>query len=172
MTDALRPTRSAGLPLLRRAAPADGAKAEADARSASRMRRPHHVGVMLGLSAGAYAVTLAGVAGLQSATDRAAIEAREPTRLAAEVLAAEHDRLEAELESARRAMARNGDDYDGAVALMADLQTRIDALAATVGELEGQTLALPTRLSLPSAPRVPAAASRPATQASTGASGG
>jgi hypothetical protein len=171
MTDALRP-RAGRLPLARPASRVEETTVRSREQVAGETRRPHHVGVLLGLSAGAYAITLAGIAGLQSATDQATIAAREPTQVAAEALAAEHDRLEAELAAARRSMTSTGEGYDATVALMTDLQARLDALAAAVGDLEGQTLALPTRLSLPSAPRVPAAASRPATQATTGASGG
>lgn len=171
MTDALRP-RAGGFPIAERPSRVEATVVMARERMAGETRRPHHVGILLGLSAGAYAITLAGVAGLQSATDQATIAAREPTQIAAEALAATHDRLEAELAAARESMTTAGQGYDDSLALMTDLQARLDALAAAVGDLEGQTLALPTRLSLPSAPRVSAAASRPATQATTGASGG
>ncbi len=177
MTDALQ--RPAGLPgwetLQRSGRYGRGASALERATDVPRSvetRRPLHVGVLLGLSAGAYAVALAGVTGLQSATDQATIAAREPAVAAVEAAAAEHDRLEALLADARAALASASGDYEAQVARVADLQARLETLAAAVGALEGATLALPTRLALPSAPRVPAAVSRPATQASTGASGG
>lgn len=177
MTDALQ--RPAGLPgwdtlqrVGRYGREASAVERATDVRRSAEARRPHHVGVLLGLSAGAYAVALAGVTGLQSATDQATIAARQPAMATVEAAAAEHDRLEAELADTRAALAGAGRDYDAQAARVADLQARLETLASAVGSLEGATLALPTRLSLPSAPRVPAAVSRPATQASTGASGG
>jgi hypothetical protein len=171
MTDALRPRPGlAGWPAGDRAAEsARPAKAGARTKEA---RRPHHVGVLLGLSAGAYAIALAGVTGLQSATDQATIAVRQPALSTLEAVAIEHDRLERELEAARAGLAVAGDGYEAAAAQVAGLQARLESLAATVGELEGQTLALPTRIGLPTAPRVPAAVSRPPTQATSGASGG
>ena len=170
MTDALRPRPALpGWTLPARSE--ERAREATTARRSTETRRPLHVGVLLGLSAGAYAITLAGVTGLQSTADEAAIEARQPALSALEAAAVEHDRLEAELSAARSSLATAGDDYDDVAARIGALQARLETLATTVGTLEGATLSLPTRIALPSAPRVPAAVSRPTTQATTGASG-
>lgn len=170
MTDALRPRPA--LPGWTIPAGTEGrARTATRARGSTEARRPLHVGVLLGLSAGAYAISLAGVTGLQSATDQATIAARQPALTALEAATAEHDRLEAELAAARASLGTAGDDYDQAAARVEDLQARLETLAAAVGALEGATMSLPTRIALPSAPRVPAAVSRPATQATSGASG-
>ena len=56
---------------------AAGAAAEADPLL-ERLRRPIHVGTLLGLSTGLYATTLAGVAILQQQADRELAAARAP----------------------------------------------------------------------------------------------
>ncbi|HEX5589283.1 MAG TPA: hypothetical protein VFX65_03205, partial [Candidatus Limnocylindrales bacterium] len=75
---------------------------------------PLHVGVLLGLSTGAYALTLAAVTGVQSAADAAARSERAPTVAAIEAMAAEHDRLASRLEAARTAYESAAGTYGAA----------------------------------------------------------
>ena len=64
---------------------------------------PAHLGVILGLSTGAYALTLAAVTGLQSSAEAATRMGRAPTMAAIDAMAADHDRLTARLDAARAA---------------------------------------------------------------------
>jgi hypothetical protein len=51
------------------------------------------------------------------------------------------------------------------------LSTRVDDLASTVGRIDRSSAALPARVAVPRSVRASAPASRPATHATTGASG-
>ncbi len=57
-------------------------------------RRPVHLAVLVGASASVYAISLAGVTALQSATDARLIAERAPADHAADVMARGHDELE------------------------------------------------------------------------------
>jgi len=190
MTDALRPI---GRAFPGRSFPGSARPGEAgldlpgaDARPAARpigargavaVRSPYHLGVLLGVSAGAYAASLAGVTFLQASSEAATAAVRAPAAAAIERMAADNDRLEGAIAAARERMTTAGDDYGAAVAVMSDLQTQLESLATTVSAIESQSMKLPTRIalparaSLPSAPRA-AAATQPKTVATTGASGG
>jgi hypothetical protein len=135
-------------------------------------RRPWHLGAYLGLSVGAYAAILAAVTGAQSATDAVVVAARGPAMAAATELAADHDRLERALLAAGDAYAGAAARYDGIASRLAALDSGIETLAATVGEVVGSASSLPTRVSLPSIARSVAPAQAPAVHATTGASGG
>ena len=56
-------------------------------------RRPIHLAVLVGVSAGAYAISLAGVTALQSTTDARIAAERAPADHAVDVMAVGHDRL-------------------------------------------------------------------------------
>ena len=58
-------------------------------------RRPIHLAVFLGLSAGAYAVSLAGVTALQSQSEASVLADRTPTVSAIAEISARNDALEA-----------------------------------------------------------------------------
>lgn len=183
MTEALRPAgrRFAGRPLpdlpsadVREAIRAAGARPAvraAGARAAAGVKRPYHLGVLLGVSAGAYAASLAGVTFLQASSEAATAAVRAPAVDAVARMAAGNDRLEQAIASVRERLAASGGDYEAAAAALADLEAQLDSLTTTVAAIEGQSLRLPTRIALPGAPR-PAAASKPRTVATTGASGG
>jgi hypothetical protein len=203
MTDALRPTRGVaerlGLGLRGRRYTDPGAGSgrpatpatPADALSRRRglvvaptrtvaARRPYHVAALLGASAGVYAISLAAVTGLQSSTDQQAVELRAPAAAAADRLAASHDQLELQLARIQASLRSDSAAYDDLALAMASHGDALDGLAAQVSQLEGQAAQLPTRISLPSAPRVSSSSattraststSRPATVATTGASG-
>jgi hypothetical protein len=190
MTDALRPIGRAwpGRPFPGRARPGEvrpdlpgagtrPAVRPIGARAAVAVRSPYHLGVLLGVSAGAYAASLAGVTFLQASSEAATAAVRAPAAAAIERMATDNDRLEQALATARERLTAAGDDYGAAAVAVSDLQARLESLAALVSDIEGESMKLPTRISLParaslpSAPRA-AAASAPKTVATTGASGG
>jgi hypothetical protein len=133
-------------------------------------KRPYHLAVLLGLSAGTYAVTLAGVTGLQATSERAAADLRAPALATVGAAGVIHDGLDRDLEALRDDLGDAGADYGRSAAALAELEAGLDALTLRVAEIEGATARLPDRIALPSAPRI-AAATKPATQATTGASG-
>jgi hypothetical protein len=182
MTEALRPNHPIGIGLgagAHTAAPgADGPTTLAAARPAPRpkakaaeARRPLHLAVAVGLSAGAYAAALAGVTAVQSSSEQALAAYHAPTLEAIGTLRAEHDRLEARLAAA-------ADAYNGAAAAYGELtgglgklEQGLGTLAAQVTKVEGSAMSMPTAARLPSVGRSSGSASRPATHATTCASG-
>ena len=141
------------------------------ARKAAEARRPYHVGVVLGLSAGVYAVSLAGVTALQSSSEQTLAAAQAPTVAALQVVAAGHDDLERRLADSGSAYQAAAADYQRAGDALGALESELDSLGMAVGKVTGVTSALPDRVALPSLPRVPVAAGAPAVHATTTASG-
>lgn len=133
---------------------------------------PAHIAVFLGLSTGAYALTLAAVTGLQSAAEAATRAERAPTLAAIEAMTAGHDRLTARLDDARAAYEAAAGAYAGAGIAVADLEVRLNALATAVSEVSGTAASLPTGVRLPPVTRSVTRVAAPTTQATTGASGG
>lgn len=135
-------------------------------------RRPLHVGVFLGLSAGAYALSLAGVTALQAQTEAATTADRSPAAEALAGLAAQHDSLEADAMRAGFAYERATGAYDRVGQALADVETQLGQLATIVQAVDGAARALPNRVALPAVSRT-VTRSRPATvHATTAASGG
>ena len=137
------------------------------------LRRGVHLAVLAGLSASAYAGSLAIVALLQSSADATLVAERAPARSAAEAIAATHDNLEAAVADATRQYGRLADRYGALLPAITRVGTSVDTLAKTAAGVTDSTLTLPTRVSLPAvqaAPRVVRVAA-PATQGTTGASG-
>lgn len=135
-------------------------------------RRPLHLAVFVGASAGLYAGSLACVAALQAASDRAVALERAPTEAAIVDLAAANDDLQASVDRILAAYQAAGARYDAVVPRIGETETRLQDLAARVAEIEGAAANLPTRVSLPAAPRAAAPrAAAPATHATTSASG-
>jgi hypothetical protein len=148
------------------------------ARVGAEVKRPYHLGVLLGLSAGAYAASLAGVTFLQASSEAATVAVRAPAMEAVDEMAAANDRLEQTLIALRDRLIAAGDDYGVAAASLAALQTQLETFSTTVGAIEGQSLRLPTRISLPGVPRARSSTistvvvvTKPRTVATTGASG-
>jgi hypothetical protein len=140
----------------------------------SDQRRPIHLAVLVGLSASAYAGSLAVVTTFQSTTDATVSAAREPIRAAADVIAAGHDELEALVVDAARRYGLLGDQYGALLPEFTQVETSLDALATSTAKVSNSAQALPTRVSLPklvSAPRITRVAA-PTSHATTGASGG
>jgi hypothetical protein len=137
------------------------------------VRRPPHLAVLLGASAGIYAVSLAGVAALQSSADQARIDDAAPLDAATVSLSGGHDALEIGLDRAARAYAEAAAGYDRLAPRLDAMEASLDALAGTVAQVSGAAKALPGRVSLPTVTRtVTVRAKAPVTHATTGASGG
>ena len=170
MADSLRPTRPIALP----DPPAITTRRETPARPAARStegRRPVHLAVVVGISAGAYAASLAGVTALQAASDRQLSDANSPARDAIASIAAEHDRLDQRLTTAGTAYGSAAAAYADIVDRMTGVETRLGSLARQVKKVEGSAAWVPPAVRLPTVSRAAAAPSRPASHGSTGASG-
>lgn len=170
VVDILRPTRPIALPDLR----AVTARRETPARPAARPtegRRPVHLAVVVGISAGAYAASLAGVTALQAASDRQLSDANAPAREAIASIAGEHDRLDERLTAAGTAYGSAATAYADIVDRMTGVETRLGSLARQVKKVEGSAAWVPPAVRMPSVSRAAAARSKPASNGSTGASG-
>lgn len=135
-------------------------------------RRPLHVGVFLGLSAGVYAISLAAVTALQAQSEMAVVADRAPTARAIAELAAQNDSLEARARRAGRTYDRATDAYDRVGRKLADVEAQLTSLADVVGAVNGAAQALPDRVALPRITRAVTTVSRPTVHATTAASGG
>ena len=135
-------------------------------------RRPAHLAVLLGASAGIYAVSLAGVTALQSATDQAVIDDRAPLGAATTSLSGGHDALESDLDRAARAYDDAAAGYDRLGPRLDAMETSLDALAGSVSKVSGAARALPGHVALPPVTRTVTTKAAPVTHATTGASGG
>ncbi len=137
---------------------------------------PTRVGMLLGVSAAVYAVTLAGVAGLQAESDATVAAARAPAIDAVDLARRANDGLEARVIAADRAARDLVGAYDGTAADAAAYRVRLDDLAALVAEIRGTAAALPNRIPLPAvvihgAVGGSRSSRPPATSGRTGASG-
>ncbi len=136
-------------------------------------RFPLHLAVFFGTSAAVYAVSLAGITGLQSGADRAVMDQLAPSEGAAERIRAGHDKLQSELDRSTRAFNSVAARYE---AVVNDLSTLDEALAshtAQMGKVTSAVRALPKRVSLPPVTRVVVTTvAKPRVRGSTGASGG
>ena len=141
------------------------------ARRTAEARRPYHVGVFLGLSAAAYAVSLAGVTALQSSSEQALAAAQAPSVAALRAVAAGHDDLERRLAASGAAFDAAAGGYQRAAGSLGSLERELDGLSAAVGKVTGVTSALPNHVALPSLPKMAPIAAAPAVHATTTASG-
>jgi hypothetical protein len=164
-------------PLNGRTAPGAGASlavvpSRALARPAAKGRRPVHVVVALGMTAGLYAVSLAGVTALQATADTRLAADRAPTADAVARLRDSQDALESRLTRLDDAYATAADGYKSVAAGISAHETALNALGEQVRTAVGSA----SKLSVPSA-RLPgvssttAYVSRPAVNACTTASG-
>ena len=142
---------------------------------------PARAGMLLGGTAAIYAVTLAGIAGLQASDDAAVAARRQPWVEAIAAERAANDDLAATLTTASEDAKWLGDVYADVSADVAAYRVRLDELTALVAEVEGSAAALPNRVALPSvtmrgaiaAPRASGGTTRaPRTTSTSGGSGG
>jgi hypothetical protein len=140
---------------------------------AARKKAPLHVPIALGVTAGLYAVSLAGVTALQHHADAAATAVQQPLADAISGLARDRASLETDLRATVDSLNTASGAYGTAAARSADLEASVAALATQVQAATGAAARIPQSASrLPTAPRtVTVVVTAPATQATTGASG-
>jgi hypothetical protein len=107
-------------------------------------RRPIHLGVVVGISAGMYAISLAGVTGLQSIQDARTAADRAPAADAAARLDAVNSDLETRLDAARTAFDSAAAAYSAAGDRLAAYEGRLKELAGTVTKIQGSSITLPS----------------------------
>ncbi len=168
--------RALRLPPAAPAAPTLRALADARvaARPATHARRPLHVAVALGVTAGLYAASLAGVTALQAGADARLAAERAPAAAAADALRSSHDRVEAELARIAAGFTSVAGTYRQIADEIAGHEAELALLGAQVAAVEGSaaSLSVPTYSRLPTvSPRTVYVSARPATNACTTASG-
>lgn len=136
------------------------------------IRLPAHLGVLMGLSAGAYALCLAGVTGLQSVAESQLAADRAPALETIRTVQQDHDRLEARLATARSSYAAAAEAYRASGTGFAAMEARLSELSTLMTEINGTTAALPSSVRLPSVNKSVSGGSAPAVHATTTASGG
>jgi len=127
-------------------------------RAAVATRRPVHVVVAVGMTAGLYAISLAGVAMLQSASDVQLAADRAPALGAVAGLKSAHDAMEASLGTLSDAYAHAADGYKGIAKGVVGHEKALAALGQQVQAAAGSAAAL----SVPSISLAPARPSGPA----------
>ena len=137
-------------------------------------RRPLHLAVLFGASTALYAVSMAGVAIVQSGADRSLNARQAPADEAAERLRAGHDALDSTLARLAGDYTRAAGAYDTLSTSLGVTESSLDEYATRVEVVSGAAQALPARVRLPAVPTkvVIRTTTRPRTSASTGASGG
>lgn len=135
------------------------------------LRVPPHVGVMLGVSTAAYAVTLAGVTALQATSEAELAAERAPAIARLQDLATGNDRLAAEVALAGQRYDAAAQAYTAAGGRLADLESALADLATSAQAIDGVSRSLPNAASLPRVSRVSVGGAAPATSSTTGASG-
>jgi hypothetical protein len=133
---------------------------------------PVHIGVLLGLGTGAYALSLAFVSGLQATSEAAIAAQRAPAMATIDALDRGHARLEADLKAARSTYEAAAAAYAATGSGFQDLEARLADLAAAVAKVNGTAASMPTTVRLPSVSRSVTSAPAPAIHATTAASGG
>lgn len=134
-------------------------------------RLPAHVGILVGLSTGAYALSLAAVTGLQSGTETAIRAEREPVAAAIGNLKAQHDRLDADLMAAKTVYEVAAGTYAQSGASFQEMEARLGDLAVAVAAINGSAAALPGSVRMPAVSGTVRTASAPGVAATTKASG-
>ncbi len=175
-TERILPAVALPAPARQRPVAVPRARGEAAARVAKRresfLTTPARAGMLVGASAAIYAVSLAGIAGLQSRSDADLAARRQPyldqvarTRAANDELEAALSKIGAQAEALSATYATTADD-------VAAYEARLDQLTALVAEVQGSAAALPTRISLPKVTMRAGGTTRaPATTSTSGASG-
>jgi hypothetical protein len=133
-------------------------------------RRPIHVGVVVGLSASVYALSLAGVTSLQATTNAELTTAQAPALDAAARLGAAHTLTEQRLDAASSAYDETAKAYADLTQALGTYENGIKGLAGRVGKIEGSSLSMPSSVSMPHL-SASTTTSRPTVHACTTASG-
>jgi hypothetical protein len=112
-------------------------------------KRPYHVGVAVGVSAGVYAASMLATTQWQIEDDRALIADRRPVQTAIDLLDGHHDRLEIRLDRARLEYTAGATGYDSIADRVVRLGERLQAMDRTVRGIERLSASLSVDLSLP-----------------------
>jgi hypothetical protein len=137
-------------------------------------RRPMHVAVAIGVSAGVYAISLAGVTGLQATSNAQLAADRAPAMDAVATLKASHDALDAGLAKLDGAYTDAATKYSAITEQIAGHENDLSKLGRQVKAAEGSA----SSLTVPTVSRLPTVStarttyvSKPAANACTNASG-
>ena len=114
----------------RQTTPPSGAKATPEPK------RPYHIGVAVGVTTGAYAISLMAASTLQIQHDQALIEDRQPVAAAIVVLGDHHDDMRSRLDEARVRYADGADGYGALIARLDAMRARLAAMDRTVTAIE------------------------------------
>ena len=109
------------------------------ARASTEPRRPYHLGVAIGVTTGAYALSLLVASSLQFEHDRALIADRQPVADAIDVLGDHHDDMALRLDAARAAYSTGADGYGALIVRLDTLRERLAAMDATVTAIEANS---------------------------------
>jgi hypothetical protein len=119
------------------------------ARKEAILNTPARAGMLVGASAAVYALTLAGISGLQAEADAAVAAARAPYQAVVAQTRAANDEMEARVLKADAEVRALVATYGKVGTNVEAYQARLDSLAALVAEVQGSAAALPTRIKLP-----------------------
>jgi hypothetical protein len=133
-------------------------------------RIPGRVLTLLGLTTSGYALTLAGIAYLQSTSDAATIASRAPALAGIDTAANVNSRLADRLDVLTARNAALATSYGTIASAIDGLESRLGALSATVTSVDGAARALPASVPLPPAIRAVRPASHSTAHATTGGS--
>jgi hypothetical protein len=111
---------------------------------------PLRAGMLLGTSAAVYAVTLAGVAALQSGNDAALAARNGPFVDEIAKARLQHDTLDARIGAIDASAEGLAGDYATLAGDLAAYEAQLDDLASMVARVQGSAAALPHRINLPS----------------------
>jgi len=135
-------------------------------------RLPLHIGTFVGVSAGAYALSLVAVTAFQDQSDSAVIAARAPTVQILAELEARNESLLIDAWRARLTYEQAMTTYRRMGTTLTDVDDQLAKLAKTVETVDGLARALPDHVALPAINRTVRTVSAPTVHATTGASGG
>ena len=134
-----------------------GARATAIA-SAARLAKPRgdalhstatRAGVLVGVSAAIYAVSLASVAGLEAKSQAQAAADVQPALSTLASTTAANDEMEAALKDANARLTQLAHDYDATGTDLAAYQAKFDQLSSLVAKIQGSAAAMNANFKLP-----------------------
>jgi hypothetical protein len=127
--------------------------------AAARLAKPHgdallstatRAGVLVGVSAAVYAVSLATVAGLEAHTQSQAVAEAQPALDAIASAQAANDEIDAAVKDASARLQALASDYNSAGTDMSAYQARFQQLSALVAKIQGSAAAMNANFKLPS----------------------
>ena len=137
-----RPDRASGTAIVRLVPPNAAARPAVATRTGVATRRPVHVVVAVGMTAGLYALSLAGVSALQSAADTRLAADRAPAAGAVAGLKSAHDAMEADLGTLSGAYAHAANEYKVIAKGIAGHEQSLATLGKQVQAAAGSAAAL------------------------------